>query len=104
MTLRTGGSEVWKARIGHELATQLRADGQTLGVRGRSEIVKIALQRLHRQVAEERMARSVDDFYGDGPRPLPTAWLAKTVGRGQRRPSRQGDEGPCDGISFCAAA
>jgi hypothetical protein len=66
MTLRTRGSEVWKARIGHEFATQLRADGATLGVSGPSEIVKVALQRLHRHVAEERMARCVDDFYGEG--------------------------------------
>ena len=76
MTLRTGGSEVWKARIGHEFATQLRADGETLGVSGSSEIVEIALHRLHRQVAEERMARSVDEFYGEGPRTLPIDVLA----------------------------
>jgi hypothetical protein len=43
MTLGTGGSEVWKAKIGHECATKLRADGDTLGVSGSSEIVKVAL-------------------------------------------------------------
>jgi hypothetical protein len=70
-----GASEVWQARIGPELAAQLRIDGGTLGLTGRAEIVTAALQLLHRQVAEERMARSVDLFYGDSVCPLPIGVL-----------------------------
>ncbi len=42
-----------------------------LGLDGRTEIVKAALEMLHRRAAEERMARSIDDFYGDDVPPLP---------------------------------
>jgi hypothetical protein len=62
---------VWQARIGRDLAEQLRADAEVLGLDGRTDIVKAALALLHRQAAEERMARSVDEFYGDSPPPLP---------------------------------
>ena len=64
-------SEVWQARIGSDLAEQLRADAEVLGLAGRTDIVKAALTLLHRRAAEERMARAVDDFYGDAPAPLP---------------------------------
>lgn len=67
----TSTSEVWQARIGAELATQLRADAEILGLTGRTEIVKAALELLHRQAAEQRMAKSLDDFYGDAAPPLP---------------------------------
>jgi hypothetical protein len=67
----TGSSEVWQARIGRDLAEQLRADAEVLGLDGRTDIVKAALGLLHRQAAEERMARSVDEFYGDSAPPLP---------------------------------
>ncbi|MGH3931391.1 MAG: hypothetical protein ACRDTF_15640 [Pseudonocardiaceae bacterium] len=63
MTATTGATEVWQARIGHELAAQLRADADILGLGGRTDIVKAALHLLHRRAAEERMARSVDEFY-----------------------------------------
>ncbi len=71
MTTRTEVSETWQARIGHDLAAQLRRDAELLGLNGRTEIVKAALQLLHRRAAEERMARSIDDFYGDDEPPLP---------------------------------
>jgi hypothetical protein len=71
MTTTTGSSETWQARITHDLAAQLRDDAELLGLEGRTEIVKAALELLHRRAAEERMARSVDDFYGDGKPPLP---------------------------------
>jgi len=71
MTTSTGVSETWQARIGHDLAAQLRRDAELLGLDGRTEIVKAALELLHRRAAEERMARSVVDFYGDGEPPLP---------------------------------
>ncbi|HST48554.1 hypothetical protein [Jatrophihabitans sp.] len=66
-----GASEVWQARIGRDLAEQLRADAEVLGLDGRTEIVRAALGLLHRQAAEERMARSVEEFYGDSTPPLP---------------------------------
>lgn len=71
MTVTTGGTEVWQARIGTRLAEQLREDSEILGLEGRTEIVKAALQLLHRRAAEERMARSVDAFYGGATPPLP---------------------------------
>jgi hypothetical protein len=67
----TGASEVWQARIGRDLAEQLRADAEVLGLDGRTDIVKAALGLLHRQAAEERMAQSVDEFYGESTPPLP---------------------------------
>lgn len=66
-----GASEVWQARIGRDLAEQLRADAEVLGLDGRTDIVKAALSLLHRQAAEERMAQSVDEFYGGSTPPLP---------------------------------
>lgn len=71
MTATTGASEIWQARINHELAAQLRRDAEFLGLNGRTEIVKAALELLHRRAAEERMARGVDAFYGDEQPPLP---------------------------------
>lgn len=71
MTTTGAGTEVWQARISRELAAQLQADSRILGLRGRTEIVKAALQLLHQRAAEERMARSVDEFYGDQQPPLP---------------------------------
>ena len=67
----SGGSEVWQARIGGDLAEMLRDDAEVLGLQGRTEIVKAALALLHRQAAEERMARSVAEYYGDATPPLP---------------------------------
>jgi len=71
VTTTTSASETWQARITHDLAAQLRDDAELLGLDGRTEIVKAALELLHRRAAEERMARSVDDFYGTSEPPLP---------------------------------
>jgi hypothetical protein len=71
----TSGTEVWQARIGTRLAEQLREDSEVLGLQGRTEIVKAALQLLHRRATEERMARSVDDFYAGATPPLPIGVL-----------------------------
>ena len=71
MTTTTGASETWQARITHDLAAQLRNDAKLLGLGGRTEIVRAALELLHQRAAEERMARSVDDFYGGDEPPLP---------------------------------
>ncbi len=59
------------ARIGHHLAAQFRRDAAVLGLDGRTEIVKAALELLHRRAAEERMSRSVEEFYTDLLPPLP---------------------------------
>lgn len=71
MAASTGATEIWQARIGHDLAAQLRHDAAVLGLGGRTVIVKAALNLLHTRAAEERMARSVDEFYTDAPPPLP---------------------------------
>ena len=70
VTATTGTAEVWQARSSHDLAAALRDDAELLGLDGRTEIIRAALELLHRHAAEERMARSVDAFYGDTP-PLP---------------------------------
>ena len=62
---------MWQARIGRQLAAQLRTDAEILGLNGRTEIVKAALEMIHKRAAEERMARNVDDFYGEDEPPLP---------------------------------
>ncbi len=71
MTSSPGTSEVWQARIDRELAKDLRADAEVLGLAGRTEMVRAALRLLHQRAAEERMARSVEEFYGDRTPPLP---------------------------------
>ena len=76
MTAIPGGTEVWQARISRDLAAQLQADSEVLGLSGQTEIVKAALQLLHERAAEERMARSVDEFYGDEEPPLPVGVVA----------------------------
>lgn len=65
------GSPRFPRWIGRDLAAQLRADSAILGLSGRTEIVKAALALLHQRAAEERMARSVDDFYAVSDIPLP---------------------------------
>lgn len=67
----TGVSETWQARISLEQAAQLRRDAELLGLDSRTEIVKAALDLLQRHAAEERMAQSVDAFYGGAEPPLP---------------------------------
>ena len=71
MTVGAGPTEVWQARIDSDLAAALREDSAVLGLTGRTEIMRAALVLLHQRAAEERMARSVTDFYGDQPAPLP---------------------------------
>jgi hypothetical protein len=71
MTQASPSTEVWQARIGRDLAAQLRSDSEVLGLSGRTDIVKAALVLLHRRAAEERMARDIDQFYGDVPPALP---------------------------------
>jgi hypothetical protein len=74
-TTATGKTEVWQARIGREFAAQLHADADVLGLEGRTDIVRAALALLHRSAVEQRMAHSVDEFYGDDIPPLPIGVL-----------------------------
>lgn len=67
----TPASEVWQARIDSQLASELRQDAILLGLEGRTEIVKAALRLLHREAAEERMARGIEDFHQGRTPPLP---------------------------------
>lgn len=75
MAVTTDGTEVWQARIGRELAAELHADAEVLGLVGRTAIVKAALELIHRRAAEERMARGVAAFYGGADPPLPIGVL-----------------------------
>lgn len=68
----TGPSELWQARIGRQFGAQLLDDADVLGLSNRTEIVRAALELLHRHAAEVRMAESIREFYGDEAPPLPT--------------------------------
>ena len=94
MTATTGASEVWQARIGHELASQLRADAEVLGLDGRTDIVKTGLELLHRRAAEERMARSVDEFYGGATPALPIGVLPADDDDAAQQPETDQAAGP----------
>lgn len=71
MTTGAQGFEIWRVRVSGTLATQVRRDAEMLGLQGCTQIVRAALELLHRSAAEERMARSVEDFYGSGQASLP---------------------------------
>jgi hypothetical protein len=75
MTRSTGTTEIWQARIERDFAQQLQQDAATLGLEGRTDIVRAGLQLLHRRAAEESMARSVDDFYSGATPRLPIGVL-----------------------------
>lgn len=75
---------MWQARIGLELAAELRADAVVLGLDGRTDMVRAALGLLHQRAAEERMARDVEDFYDGRTPPLPVGV--------RRPPARAGSE------------
>lgn len=75
MTVSSGPTEVWQARIERGLAAQLRDDSELLGLEGQTEIIRAALELLHRHAAEERMARNVEEFYGSEAPQLPIGVL-----------------------------
>ncbi len=68
---RPAKSEIWQARIPAQLARDLEKDAEVLGLEGRSEIVREALSRLHRQAQQERMAVEIAEYYGGEQAPLP---------------------------------
>jgi hypothetical protein len=84
MATVTTKTEVWQARIGHDLAAKLREDAELLGLDGRTDIVREALLLLHQRAAQERMARSVDDFYAAEPPPLPIGVRSRSASTGRR--------------------
>lgn len=63
-------SDVWQARVPEKLSEALLVDMGTLGVATKSDLLRLALERLHREAEEVRLAREFDDFYGDTPPPL----------------------------------
>lgn len=65
----------------------LRDDAELLGLSGRTDIVREALMLLHQRAAEERMARSVDAFYGDHDPPLPIGVRSRGASAARRRRS-----------------
>lgn len=87
MVTVTTKTEVWQARIGHDLAAKLREDAEILGLDGRTDIVREALMLLHQRAAQERMARSVDAFYGAEPAPLPIGLRRGDASAGRRHRS-----------------
>lgn len=86
MTTTTSASETWQARISHDEAEQLRRDAELLGLATRTDIVKAGLEMLRRSAAEERMARSIDDFYGGELPPSPIG-VRRRRSRGDRAAS-----------------
>lgn len=62
---------MWQARSDRELAARLRAGSEVLSLKSRTDISNAALALLHQRAAEERMARSVDEFHGGAVVPLP---------------------------------
>lgn len=62
----------WLTESGQEPMSEpeQRAAAEVLDLDGRSDIAK-APPGLNRQAAEERMAQSVDEFYGDSTPPSP---------------------------------
>ena len=67
---------MWQARIERGLAARLRDDSKLLGLDGQTEIIRAALELLHSHAAEERMAGSIEEFYGSEAPPLPVGVLA----------------------------
>ncbi|WP_305785836.1 hypothetical protein [Symbioplanes lichenis] len=68
----TSASEVWQARVTHELSAKLVEDMAVLGLDNKTEAVRTALELLHRHAAEIRMAEGVRIYYGGQTPPLPT--------------------------------
>jgi hypothetical protein len=64
-------TDVWQARVGTDFGAKLLEDAEVLGLTTKTDIVKAALELLHRQAAELRMARGVKEFYQGGAVPLP---------------------------------
>lgn len=76
----TSATTVWQARLDRGFAAELLRDGEMLGLTNRTSVIKAALTLLHQHVAEQRMADSIADFYGDQEPPFP-------VGMRSHRPS-----------------
>ena len=77
-------SELWQARIDPALAAQLRQDAKVLGLTANSDIIRAALDLLHREAAAQAMANGVREFYDGQEPPLPIG-----VRRSKRRQAAQ---------------
>lgn len=88
-----GRSEVWQARIARALASDLQSDAAVLGLSARTETVRAALKLLHQRAAEERMAHSVDSFYGERTPPLPVGVSRAPVGTADNADRAAGSTG-----------
>lgn len=78
----TTAKVTWSARLDAEFARELEADREVLGLGGTTDLLLAGLRLLHQKAEEERMVRSVVDFHGQQPVPLPTG-----VRRSSRRPA-----------------
>jgi hypothetical protein len=70
-------TEVWQARITRTFAEKLREDAELLDLATRTDIVKAALEMLHRRAEEERMGQSIEEFYQGRIPPLPIGVLSE---------------------------
>lgn len=66
---------MWQARITRTFAEKLREDAELLDLATRTDIVKTALEMLHRRAEQERMGRSIEEFYQGKAPPLPIGVL-----------------------------
>ncbi|MEU4161276.1 hypothetical protein [Actinoplanes sp. NPDC026670] len=64
-------SDVWQARVSRELSAKLLEDAEFLGLASKTEVVKAALELLHRHATEIRMAEGVKAYYEGERAPLP---------------------------------
>jgi hypothetical protein len=53
-------------------------DADVLGLVARTELVKAGLELLHRQAAEERMARGVEEEFHHGQEPPPSPFVRRS--------------------------
>jgi hypothetical protein len=66
------GTHVWQGRVAPEFSAKLLEDAKIMGLTSKSEIVRAALELLHRHAAELRMAKGVERYYAGQSPPLPT--------------------------------
>jgi hypothetical protein len=66
------GTQVWQGRVAPELSAKLLEDAKIMGLTSKSEIVRAALELLHRHAAELRMSKGVERYYAGQTPPLPT--------------------------------
>lgn len=63
-------TSIVQTRVSSELAAQLAADAEALGLANVSEALREGIDLIHRKAEQVRLAQSYDDFYGGKPAPL----------------------------------